>query len=117
MIKDKTILIKNIYYMLSYAFTPLTQGGYENVEKEEFENIHNLFAAILAKGIGRQLKQGLYREYVERMESLATLRGKIDINGTVKNKIGISASFFSCLHTSYPFPSGKFKSRRTTSQP
>ena len=87
MIKDKTILIKNIYYMLSYAFTPLTQGGYENVEKEEFENIHNLFAAILAKGIGRQLKQGLYREYVERTESLATLRGKIDINGTVKNKL------------------------------
>jgi 5-methylcytosine-specific restriction enzyme subunit McrC len=73
--------------MLSYAFTPLTQGGYENVEKEEFENIHNLFAAILAKGIGRQLKQGLYREYVERTESLATLRGKIDINGTVKNKL------------------------------
>lgn len=87
MIKDKTILIKNIYYMLSYAFTPLTQGGYENVEKEEFENIHNLFAAILAKGIGRQLKQGLYREYVERTESLATLRGKIDLEGTVKNKL------------------------------
>ncbi len=87
MIKDKTILIKNIYYMLSYAYTPLTQGGYENVEKEEFENIHNLFAAILAKGIGRQLKQGLYREYVEKTESLPTLRGKIEINGTVKNKL------------------------------
>ncbi len=87
MIKDKTILIKNIYYMLSYAFTPLTQGGYENVEKEEFENIHNLFAAILAKGVGRQLKQGLYREYVERTESLAVLRGKIDLNGIVKNKL------------------------------
>ena len=87
MIKDKTILIKNIYFMLSYAFTPLTQGGYENVEKEEFENIHNLFAAILAKGIGRQVKQGLYREYVERTESLATLRGKIDLEGTVKNKL------------------------------
>ena len=87
MIKDKTILIKNIYYMLSYAYTPLTQGGYENVEKEGFENIHNLFAAILAKGIGRQLKQGLYREYVEKTESLPTLRGKIEINGTVKNKL------------------------------
>ena len=73
--------------MLSYAYTPLTQGGYENVEKEEFENIHNLFAAILAKGIGRQLKQGLYREYVEKTESLPTLRGKIEINGTVKNKL------------------------------
>lgn len=87
MIRDKTILIKNIYYMLSYAFTPLTQGGYENVEKEEFENIHNLFAAILAKGIGRQLKQGLYREYIERTESLPALRGKIDLSGTVKNKL------------------------------
>lgn len=95
MIKDKTILIKNIYYMLSYAFTPLTQGGYENVEKEEFENIHNLFAAILAKGIGRQLKQGLYREYVERTESLVTLRGKIDLNGTVKNKL-IRQKVISC---------------------
>ncbi len=87
MIKDKSILIKNIYYMLSYAYIQLAQEGYENVEKEEFENIHNLFAAILAKGIGRQLKQGLYREYVERTVNLPTLRGKIDINGIVKNKL------------------------------
>ena len=54
------------YYMLSYAFTTLNQGGYEDVATEEFENIHNLFAAILAKGIGKQLKQGLYREYLNR---------------------------------------------------
>ncbi len=60
MIKDKSIFIKNIYYMLSYAFTTLNQGGYEDVATEEFENIHNLFAAILAKGISRQLKEGLY---------------------------------------------------------
>ena len=66
MIKDKSIFIKNIYYMLSYAFTTLNQGGYEDVATEEFENIHNLFAAILAKGISRQLKQGLYREYLNR---------------------------------------------------
>ena len=29
MTKDKSIFIKNIYYMLSYAFTVLRQGGYE----------------------------------------------------------------------------------------
>ena len=73
--------------MLSYAYTPLKQGGYENVEKEEFENIHNLFAAILAKGIGRQLKQGLYREYIDKRDNLSTLRGKIDINGTINNNL------------------------------
>ena len=87
MIKDKSIFIKNIYYMLSYAFTTLNQGGYEDVATEEFENMHNLFAAILAKGIGRQLKQGLYREYLNRKEDVAVVRGKIDMPGTIQNRL------------------------------
>jgi len=87
MIKDKSIFIKNIYYMLSYAFTALNQGDYEDVAKEEFDNLHNLFAAILAKGIGRQLKQGLYREYLNRKEDIAAVRGKIDIQGTIRNRL------------------------------
>ena len=44
MTKDKTIFIKNIYYMLSYAFTSLNKSVYEDINKEEFDNIHNLFA-------------------------------------------------------------------------
>jgi 5-methylcytosine-specific restriction enzyme subunit McrC len=87
MIKDKSIFIKNIYYMLSYAFTTLNQGGYDDVATEEFENVHNLFAAILAKGIGRQLKQGLYREYLNRKEDVTEVRGKIDMPGTIQNFI------------------------------
>lgn len=87
MIKSKSILIKNIYYMLSYAFTTLNQSDFEDVATEEFENMHNLFAAILAKGIGQQLKQGLYREYLDNRENMAVVRGKIDLSGTVKNKI------------------------------
>jgi 5-methylcytosine-specific restriction enzyme subunit McrC len=87
MIRDESIFIKNIYYMLSYAFTTLNQGGYEDVATEEFENIHNLFAAILAKGIGRQLKQGLYREYLNRKEDVTEVRGKIDMPGTIQNFI------------------------------
>ena len=87
MIKDKSIFIKNIYYMLSYAFTTLNQGGYEDVATEEFENMHNLFAAILAKGIGRQLKQGLYREYLNREEDVAVVRGKINMQGTIQNRL------------------------------
>ena len=87
MIKDKSIFIKNIYYMLSYAFTTLNQGGYEEIATEEFENMHNLFAAILSKGIGRQLKQGLYREYLNRKEDIAVVRGKIDMPGTIQNKL------------------------------
>lgn len=85
MTKDKSIFIKNIYYMLSYAFTTLNKGDYEDVAAEEFENIHNLFAAILAKGIGRQLKQGLYREYLNRKEDMAVVNGKIDLPGTIRH--------------------------------
>ncbi|MBT8838613.1 5-methylcytosine-specific restriction endonuclease system specificity protein McrC [Lactobacillus delbrueckii subsp. bulgaricus] len=87
MTKDKSIFIKNIYYMLSYAFTTLKESVYDNIEKEPFDNIHNLFAAILAKGIGLQLKQGLYKEYINRVEDLAVVRGKIDLPGTIRNKL------------------------------
>ena len=73
--------------MLSYAFTTLRQAGYEDVASEEFENMHNLFAAILAKGIGRQLKQGLYREYLNCKEDMAVVRGKINMPGTIQNRL------------------------------
>lgn len=87
MIKDKSIFIKNIYYMLSYAFTTLNQSNYDEIATEKFDNIHNLFAAILSKGIGQQLKQGLYREYLNQTENLPVVRGKINMPGTIKNKI------------------------------
>lgn len=87
MIKNKSIFIKNIYYMLSYASTTLKQGAYEDVATEEFENMHNLFAAILEKGISRQLKQGLYREYLNHKEDIAVVRGKINIPGTIHNRL------------------------------
>ena len=87
MIKDKSIFIKNIYYMLSYAFTELKQGGYEDIAAEEFENVHNLLAAILMKGIGKQLKQGLYREYLQHKNDVITVRGKIDMPGTISHQM------------------------------
>lgn len=51
MTNDKGILIKNIYYMLSYAFQILKQTGYDKIAGEEFDNIQELFASILAIGI------------------------------------------------------------------
>ena len=71
----------------SYAFTVLNQGGYENIATEEFDNLHNLFVEILAKGIDRQLKQGLYREYLNRKEDVAVVRDKIDMPGTIQNHL------------------------------
>lgn len=85
--KDKSTFIKNVYYMLAYAFRALKMDEYDDLAGEDFEHMHDLFAAILAKGIARQVKQGLYREYLNRAEDLPTLRGKIDLEGTVRNRI------------------------------
>lgn len=85
--EGRSIPIRNVYHMLAYAFQALRQGEYADVATEDFEHVHDLFAAILARGVGRQLKQGLHREYIAREEELATLRGKVDVSGTVAARL------------------------------
>lgn len=72
--------------MLSYAFQVLNEQGFKSIETEEFDNVADLCAAILSKGISRHLKQGLNREYIERLEQLSALRGKIEITESVKSQ-------------------------------
>lgn len=84
MIKDKKILINNIYHMLSYAFQTLKQENYKDVSIEPFDEMYDLFTAILSKGIGFQLKHGLYKEYINYQEDLAVISGKINISETLK---------------------------------
>lgn len=55
---DKGIPIKNIFYMLTYAFKELNREHYKRVETENFGNIHDMFAEILYLGISYLLKQG-----------------------------------------------------------
>lgn len=87
MTKDKSIYIKNIYCMLSYAFQVLKQSNYDEVAAEKFNNAQDLFAAILSKGIGQQLKRGLHREYITKHEILSVMRGKLDMPGTIQERL------------------------------
>lgn len=87
MIKDDSIFIKNIYYMLAYAYRSLRMDEMVSIEAEKFDNTHDLFAALLTKDIGRLVKRGLHRNYVLHNEELATLRGKVDIGSTVKTRL------------------------------
>lgn len=100
MIKDKSIQIKNIFYMLSYAFHALRKSNFMEIAAEKFENIHDLFAAILAKGISTQMKKGLYKEYSEISEDSPILRGKLEINGTINNKLN-NRCLLSCTHDEF----------------
>lgn len=80
------IRIQNIYYMLAYAFQVLNEHGYKSIATEDFDNTAELCAAILTRGINIQIKHGLGKEYMSRKESLASLRGKIDITESIKTQ-------------------------------
>ena len=87
MTEDKGILIKNIFYMLSYAYQVLRQSNYKKIESEPFDNVCDLFAAILVQGMNQQIKQGLHKEYVSLTDDLSTVKGKLNIQGTIENQM------------------------------
>lgn len=81
------IPVQNIYYMLSYAFQVLNEKGYKDIATEQFDNVAELCAAILSKGITVQLKRGLGKEYIPQTEALSSLRGKIDITESMAERV------------------------------
>jgi len=81
------IIIRNIFYMLCYAFEKMRPDDEAWMNKEEFTHLHDLLAAILAHGMSHLVKQGLYREYVECNETLSTLKGKLDLPSTIRHRV------------------------------
>ena len=58
--------IKNIYYMLCYAWNIVDYADETVCGIEEFDNIYNLLATILVKEVGLLLKRGFYKEYIQK---------------------------------------------------
>ena len=81
------IRVQNVYYMLAYAFQVLHEQGYKNVATEEFDNVAELLAAILCRGVSVQIKRGLIRQYISREEALASPRGKLEIGESIKTQV------------------------------
>ena len=95
MTQSNHILIRNIYYMLAYAFSDLKKQDYQLVGGEDFENISDLMAEILTNSTSFLLKRGLYREYVTSHQSLSTLRGKLDVVRSARN-LAIGQQLLEC---------------------
>lgn len=81
------IPIKNIYYMLAYAWHVLTQDSFKKMELEEFENIYDMLSSILILGINSQLKRGLNKEYELVTESIGGLKGRLEFSQTIKESL------------------------------
>ena len=83
----KGIPVSNLYYMLAYAFEFVDETRFEDVAAEEFDNALDLLAALLDAGVTRQIKQGLFREYIPMRDDLQALRGKINMRGAISNRM------------------------------
>ena len=83
----KAIPIKNLYYMLAYAFRELNQGDYRRLQTEEFDHLHDLLAAILATGVSTYIRQGLSRDYRTISADLPTVRGQIMLGQTMRHQV------------------------------
>ena len=92
--------IKNIYYMLSYAFQSLNFKEYNKVKSEEFENIYDLFSELLTIALNKQIKQGLYRDYIEVDETTSSIRGKINITESI-NELSFINKKLNCTYDEF----------------
>lgn len=73
--------------MLCYAWdNTLKQEGEALLGKEAFENIYNLLTAILIQEVKKLRKSGLARGYIEHSEEIPMIRGRIDLNSTIKEQ-------------------------------
>lgn len=109
------INIKNVYYMLSYAFTILNKKGYQKLATEQFENILDLYSAILIKGVSSQLKSGLHHEYVEHDDTLKVIRGKVNVTNSIRN-LDILNQRINCTYDEFSMNTYMNKILKTTMQ-
>ncbi len=84
MANEFKVPIKNIYYMLCYAWNVTDYSDSTVCGNEKFDDIYNLLARILIKEVSLLLKRGFYKEYIEKTETLSNLKGQININASVQ---------------------------------
>ena len=81
------IPVRNIYYLLCYAWDHVREGETVDVGSEEFSGMVDLFAKVLNEGVSRLISRGLDRDYLAVSEDIRGLKGKLDLATTVKRNL------------------------------
>ena len=83
---SKNIPIKNIFYLLIYAWDRYQEGKSVNLEIEKAPDLPNLLSNLLFKLMCRVIKKGLDKDYFEENEVSSFIKGKIVFNEVIKKK-------------------------------
>ena len=94
------IPIRNIYFLLSYAWKYYKPSEIHKIDKKDFANDTEFFAEIFDMALSKYVKKGLHRDYIETQETLKTIRGKIDFNQTIKT-LGFRSKKINCIYDEY----------------
>ncbi len=86
---DQKIPIRNIYYLLSYAWDFVGRGEEDHFSNDTFKDSTELFARIFDVCLTVIARRGFAKEYEPVSEAIKGIRGKFELSQTVK-----SASLF-----------------------
>ena len=87
MIEPRQIPIENIYYLFCYAWDRFEEGRAITAGADLSPDLPNLLARVLAAGTQKLFRRGLDRAYQPIEEELATVRGHINMGGSLRLNI------------------------------
>ncbi len=94
------IPIKNIYYMLLYAFDQISNKSViSDKDLEKLHTINDVVSFIFLSEVSRIVKKGLIKQYIDVEENSYIIKGKID----VKNSLRLHNRKKKCTFDDYNF--------------
>jgi 5-methylcytosine-specific restriction enzyme subunit McrC len=72
------IPVRNLYYLLSYAWDYVRPEDAAMVTQADLGSVPDLLAHVLSRGVARLISRGLDRSYDRESAALRSVRGKID---------------------------------------
>ena len=81
------IPIRNIYYLLCYAWRRLEERDLLALDVDDVTELVDLFARVLLGGVRHLRRRGLDRGYLNHEECTSTIRGRIDLDRTVRENL------------------------------
>lgn len=100
MADDFKVPIRNVFWMLCYAWDLYDYTDEDYYDSSAFDNIYNLLAKMLVKEVKTLLKRGFYREYIEETDTTSKIRGQINITETI-NRMTLLSNKVVCTYDEY----------------
>jgi 5-methylcytosine-specific restriction enzyme subunit McrC len=82
-----TIPVRNVYYLLSYAWNHVQKTSSVRLDAEQFDNTADMLGHVFANAVAGLIKAGLDRNYEDREAVIPGVRGKLDISETVRRRL------------------------------